>query len=48
MPPDYQFPFAVNDCYIAYKFIVTQISKYFNINPKKIVIAGESAGGNLG
>jgi hormone-sensitive lipase len=28
-------------------FILTYIEKYFNIKPKKIVLTGDSAGGNL-
>lgn len=28
-------------------FILTYIERYFNIKPKKIVLTGDSAGGNL-
>ena len=28
-------------------FIMNYIDKYFNINPKKVVLVGDSAGGNL-
>lgn len=30
-----------------YKFITQKLSSFCNINPKKIVLAGDSAGGNL-
>lgn len=47
MPPFYRFPTAPYDCLIVYLFIIRHISKYFNIIPEEIVIAGDSAGGNL-
>lgn len=47
MPPLYRFPAAPYDCFIVYEFIVKYIKKYFNINPRKIILAGDSAGGNL-
>lgn len=28
-------------------FTINCLSSYFNINPKKIILAGDSAGGNL-
>lgn len=28
-------------------FIMNYIDKYFNIKPKKVVLVGDSAGGNL-
>ena len=47
MPPEHRFPTAPLDCLKVYKFLVTKIHNYFNIRPKKIIIAGDSAGGNL-
>ena len=35
------------DCLNVYKFLLTKIHKYLNISPKKIVLAEDSAGGNL-
>jgi hormone-sensitive lipase len=35
------------DCLDAYNFILTQIHKYFNISPRRVFVAGDSAGGNL-
>lgn len=35
------------DCLKVYKFLIYKIKDYYNINPKKIIIAGDSAGGNL-
>jgi len=47
MPPEHKFPTAPNDCFRVYQFLLNSIHKYFNITPKKIIIAGDSAGGNL-
>jgi hormone-sensitive lipase len=47
MPPDHPFPSAPNDCLTVYRFLVKHLHEYVNINPKKIIIAGDSAGGNL-
>jgi hormone-sensitive lipase len=47
MPPDHPFPNAPNDCLTVYRFLVKHIHEYVNIKPKKIIIAGDSAGGNL-
>lgn len=46
-PPEFRFPTPVLDCLDSYHFISTQIQKYFNIRPKRIFVAGDSAGGNL-
>lgn len=47
MPPEHPFPTAPQDCLRVYKFILNHINKYFNISPRKIILAGDSAGGNL-
>jgi len=41
MPPDFPYPAAVDDCVAAYREIIK------SYDPKKIVISGPSAGGNL-
>lgn len=46
-PPEFRFPTPVMDCLDAYNFISQLISKYMNINPKRIFVTGDSAGGNL-
>jgi hormone-sensitive lipase len=33
--------------FLVYKFIISRLKKCSNINPKKIILAGDSAGGNL-
>jgi len=42
LAPQYPFPAALEDCVTVYKWLLTQ-----NISPNNIVIAGDSAGGNL-
>jgi hormone-sensitive lipase len=46
-PPEFRFPTAVHDCVAVYEFITNHIHRYFNIRPRKIILAGDSAGGNL-
>ncbi len=47
MPPNHPYPTAPEDCLKAYEFIVNHIHLYMNIRPKKIILTGDSAGGNL-
>jgi hormone-sensitive lipase len=47
MPPDYPFPTAPQDCLTVYRFLVHHIHEHLNIRPQRIIVAGDSAGGNL-
>ena len=47
MPPENRFPSAPYDCLRVYEFLLNHIHKYMNVKPKKIILAGDSAGGNL-
>ncbi|CAK79677.1 unnamed protein product (macronuclear) [Paramecium tetraurelia] len=47
MAPDHPYPEGLDDCWQAYMFIITFIQKFFNIIPSKVVLVGDSAGGNL-
>lgn len=44
--PEFKYPTAHNDSYAAYLWVI-QNAATLNINPGKIAVAGESAGGNL-
>lgn len=44
--PKYPFPIHVNDCYNTFKWVVENAQKIGG-NPEKIVVIGESAGGNI-
>lgn len=43
LAPEYPFPAGPEDCLTAYRWLLTQPE----ISPKRVVIAGDSAGGNL-
>lgn len=54
LSPEYKYPVALDDCWQAYNWILHQMSRYkvllmryFNITPQNIILAGDSAGGNL-
>jgi epsilon-lactone hydrolase len=42
LAPEHPFPAALEDCLAAYRFLVRS-----GISPRRIVVAGDSAGGNL-
>ncbi|MEL7424347.1 MAG: alpha/beta hydrolase [Bacteroidota bacterium] len=46
LAPEYKFPVPVEDCYDAFQWL-TQNAAEFGLDPKRIVVAGDSAGGNL-
>ncbi|RZA00845.1 MAG: alpha/beta hydrolase, partial [Moraxellaceae bacterium] len=46
LAPEHKFPIAHNDAYAAYKWVVNNAASIKG-DPKKIAVAGESAGGNL-
>ncbi|CAG8832988.1 31947_t:CDS:2 [Gigaspora margarita] len=49
LSPQSQFPAALCDCIAAYVYLINpgQNAGFESINPKRIILAGESAGGNL-
>lgn len=46
LAPKFKFPTAAEDCFETYKWVLNN-ADMLNINPEKIIIAGDSAGGNL-
>lgn len=46
LAPEYPFPTPVEDCYETYKWVLNNINE-LKIDSNKIMIAGDSAGGNL-
>ncbi|WP_299759701.1 alpha/beta hydrolase [uncultured Pontibacter sp.] len=44
--PEHKFPTAHNDSFAAYKWVIDN-AQSLKINPDKVAVAGESAGGNL-
>ncbi|CAI2359084.1 unnamed protein product [Moneuplotes crassus] len=47
LSPDYKFPDALNDCWQAYLWILKYSERYLKLKPLKIIVNGDSAGGNL-
>ncbi|MEW4488714.1 alpha/beta hydrolase [Thalassoglobus sp. JC818] len=45
-PPEHRYPAAIDDCHEVFKILRSEPGR-FGIDPSKIVIAGDSAGGNL-
>ncbi|MCB9940527.1 MAG: alpha/beta hydrolase [Planctomycetaceae bacterium] len=46
LAPDAKFPAAFDDCFDATAY-VSQHAEEFNVDPSRLVVAGDSAGGNL-
>jgi len=47
LAPENAYPAALNDVWQAYYWIVNNCTTYFGIKPEKIIVSGDSAGGNL-
>lgn len=47
LSPQSSFPDALDDCWYVYQFLARHAYKYMNVHPKKIILSGDSAGGNL-
>lgn len=46
LAPKYRFPYALGDCFAAYKWTLKNAER-LNIDANKLIIGGDSAGGNL-
>jgi len=47
LAPQCKFPFLVNDCIRSYLWILTYLTEVLGCDVKKVIVAGDSAGGNL-
>ena len=46
LAPEHPYPAPMDDCYTAFNWVANQSSR-LGINPQKIAVGGDSAGGNL-
>lgn len=47
LAPEDPYPKALDDVWQAYNWIIDYAADYFQINLEKIILCGDSAGGNL-
>ena len=47
LAPEYPYPWALEDWWQVYFWILNYSQEHLNINPDQIILAGDSAGGNL-
>jgi len=47
LAPQNPFPAAVDDCWQAYNWIIDNAEETLGITPSKVILVGDSAGGNL-
>ena len=46
--PEHPYPHALNDCWQVYNWLRNESHYHFRLSPnKKIIVAGDSSGGNL-
>lgn len=45
--PEYPYPRGLEDCWQAYRWIVLYAKTHLGISPNKIILVGDSAGGNF-
>ncbi len=47
LAPQTKFPFVLNDCIRSYLWILTMLESVLGCKVRKVIVAGDSAGGNL-
>ena len=44
LSPMHKYPYGLNDCYQAYRWIINHCEEIIGIKPKKLILAGDSSG----
>jgi hormone-sensitive lipase len=47
LAPEFKYPAGLDDCWQVYNLIINYVEETLGIKPEKIVLVGDSAGGNL-
>lgn len=47
LAPEHPYPKALDDCWQAYYWIIKHSEELLGIPPRKVILVGDSAGGNL-
>lgn len=47
LAPEHKFPLGFNDCYAVAKYFFLNAGELFGISPDRVILMGDSAGGNL-
>ncbi len=47
LAPEHPYPKALDDCWQAYFWIIKHAEELFGLPPRKVILVGDSAGGNL-
>lgn len=47
MAPEHPFPLPTTDCYVVTKYVFENALNEFKGDPDRIILAGDSAGGNV-
>ena len=47
LSPEHKYPYGLNDCYQGYRWIINHCNDVLGLNPKKIILGGDSSGGTF-
>ena len=47
LSPEHKYPYGINDCYQAYRWIINHCEEVIGIKPKKLILGGDSSGGTF-
>ena len=47
LSPQSQYPTSLDDCFQSYTWLISHAEEYLGFSPKKVILSGDSSGGNL-